>query len=81
MRSVRVRGTCRGTTSQRFAVVALAPVDVVDEVDFGQEVHLDLDDATALAGLAAAAGQPPALRCSVTDGRRTGRARVRYQRS
>ena len=40
---------------QRFAVVALALADVAGDVDVGQEVHLDLDDAVALAGLAAAA--------------------------
>ena len=40
---------------QRFAVVALALADVAGDVDVGQKVHLDLDDAVALAGLAAAA--------------------------
>jgi hypothetical protein len=40
---------------QRLAVVALALADVALDVDVGQEVHLDLDDAVALAGLAAAA--------------------------
>ena len=40
---------------QRLAVVALALADVAGDVDVGQEVHLDLDDAVALAGLAAAA--------------------------
>jgi hypothetical protein len=40
---------------QRFAVVALALAGVAGDVDVGQEVHLDLDDAVALAGLAAAA--------------------------
>jgi hypothetical protein len=40
---------------QRLAVVALAVADVAGDVDVGQEVHLDLDDAVALAGLAAAA--------------------------
>ncbi len=40
---------------ERFAVVALALADVAGDVDVGQEVHLDLDDAVALAGLAAAA--------------------------
>ena len=40
---------------QRFAVVALALADVAGDVDVGQKVHLDLDDAIALAGLAAAA--------------------------
>ena len=50
---------------QRLAVVALALADVAGDVDVGQEVHLDLDDAVALAGLAAAAldveGKPPGL--------------------
>jgi hypothetical protein len=40
---------------QRFAVVALALADVAGDVDVRQEVHLDLDDAVALAGLAAPA--------------------------
>src|SRR6185312_6437678 len=40
---------------ERLAVVALALADVASDVDVGQEVHLDLDDAVALAGLAAAA--------------------------
>ena len=40
---------------ERLAVVALAVADVAGDVDVGQEVHLDLDDAVALAGLAAAA--------------------------
>ena len=40
---------------QRLAVVALAVADVARHVDVGQEVHLDLDHAVALAGLAAAA--------------------------
>ena len=40
---------------QRLAVVALALADVALDVDVGQEVHLDLDDAVALAGLAAPA--------------------------
>jgi hypothetical protein len=39
---------------QRLAVVALALADVAGDVDIRQEVHLDLDDAVALAGLAAA---------------------------
>src|SRR5260221_10574843 len=50
---------------QRLAVVALALADVAGDVDVGQEVHLDLDDAVALAGLAAAAldveGKPAGL--------------------
>jgi hypothetical protein len=40
---------------ERLAVVALALADVAGDVDVRQEVHLDLDDAVALAGLAAAA--------------------------
>src|SRR5674476_369095 len=40
---------------QRLAVVALALADVAGDVDVGQEVHLNLDHAVALAGLAAAA--------------------------
>src|SRR3954451_23898312 len=40
---------------QRLAVVALALADVAGDVDVRQKVHLDLDDAVALAGLAAAA--------------------------
>jgi hypothetical protein len=39
--------------------------DVAGDIDIGQEVHLDLDDAIALAGLAAAAldveGEAPRL--------------------
>src|SRR6202035_1910846 len=50
---------------QRLAVVALALADIAGDVDVGQEVHLDLDDAVALAGLAAAAldveREPPGL--------------------
>src|SRR5690606_10886185 len=38
---------------ERFAVVALAVADVAGNVHIWQEVHLDLDDAVALAGLAA----------------------------
>ncbi len=40
---------------QRLAVVAAAVADVAGDVDVGQEVHLDLDQAVALARLAAAA--------------------------
>ena len=40
---------------QRLAVVALAVADVAGDVNVGQKVHLDLDHAVALAGLAAAA--------------------------
>src|SRR4029079_16642930 len=39
---------------QRLAVVALALADIAGDVDIRQEVHLDLDHAVALAGLAAA---------------------------
>src|SRR3984893_710539 len=50
---------------QRLAVVALALADIAGDVAGGQEVHLDLDDAVALAGLAAAAldveREPPGL--------------------
>ena len=40
---------------ERLRVVALALADLARHVDVGQEVHLDLDDAVALAGLAAPA--------------------------
>ena len=40
---------------QRFAVVARALALVAGDVDVGQEVHLDLDDAVALARFAAPA--------------------------
>ena len=40
---------------QRLSVVALALAHVALDVDVGQEVHFDLDDAVALAGFAAAA--------------------------
>src|SRR5678815_528647 len=40
---------------QRLAVVALALAHVAGDVDVGKKVHLDLDDAVALAGLAAPA--------------------------
>ena len=40
---------------ERLAVVALALAHIAGDVDVGQEVHLDLDDAVALAGFAAAA--------------------------
>src|SRR4030088_1951989 len=40
---------------QGFTVIALALANVAGDVDVGQEVHLDLDQAVALAGLAAAA--------------------------
>ena len=40
---------------KRLAVVALALADIAGHVHVGQEVHLDLDQAVALTGLAAAA--------------------------
>ena len=40
---------------ERLAVVALAAADVAGDEHVGQEMHLDLDQAAALAGLAAAA--------------------------
>ena len=40
---------------QRLAVVAVAVADLARDVDIGQELHLDADDAVPLAGLAAAA--------------------------
>ena len=40
---------------QRFAVVALALADIALDVNVRQEMHLDLDDAVALAGFAAPA--------------------------
>src|SRR5690606_26011013 len=40
---------------QRFAIVAFALADVAFDIDVRQEVHFDLDDAVALARLAAAA--------------------------
>ena len=50
---------------QRLAVVAPAPALLALDVDVGQEVHLDLDEAVALAGLAAPAldveGEAPGL--------------------
>src|SRR5882724_3706356 len=50
---------------ERLAVVALALADIALDVDVGQKVHLDLDDAVALAGLATAAfdveGEAPGL--------------------
>ena len=39
---------------QRFTVVALSVAGIAGDIDIGQEVHLDLDDAIALAGFAAA---------------------------
>ena len=40
---------------QSFAVVTFAPAGLAFDIDVGQEVHLDLDDAIALTGLAAPA--------------------------
>src|SRR5207244_7055103 len=40
---------------QRLAIVALALAHIAGDIDVGQEVHLDLDDAVALTGLAAPA--------------------------
>ena len=40
---------------ERLAVVALALADLAGHVDVGQEVHLDLHEPVALAGLAAPA--------------------------
>ena len=36
---------------ERLRVVALPLADLARDVDVGQKVHLDLDDAVALAGL------------------------------
>ena len=41
---------------QRFAIIALALAGIAGDINIGQEVHLNLDDAIALAGLT-----PPAL--------------------
>ena len=61
---------------QRLAVVALAVADVAGHVDVGQEVHLDLDHAVALAGLAA-----PALDVEAEAARAVAaRARFRHLR-
>ena len=40
---------------QGLAIVARAMADVAGDIDVGQEMHLDLDQAVALAGFAAAA--------------------------
>ena len=72
---------------QRLAVVALAVAHVAGDVEVGQEMHLDLGDAVALAGLATAAldvegeapGVIPALAClghareQLPDGREQSR--------
>ncbi len=55
MSSTSAMDLSRKRDLQRLAVVALALADVAGDVDVGQEVHLDLDDAVALAGLAAPA--------------------------
>ena len=61
-----------------LAVVALPSAHVAGDVDVRQKVHLDLDDAVALAGLAAAALDVEreaaglvAARFSTREGRRT----------
>src|SRR3546814_11757004 len=61
---------------QRFAVVALAAAVVAGPVHVGQEVHLDLDQAVALAGLAAAAAHVEAE----AAGGVPARARLRHLR-
>ena len=43
------------TDLERLAVVAFAPADIAGDIHIGQEVHLYLDDAVALAGFAAPA--------------------------
>ena len=40
---------------QSFAIIALALAGIAGDIDIGQEVHLNLDDAIALAGFAAPA--------------------------
>ena len=58
---------------QRLAVIALALAGLAGDVDIRQEVHLDLDDAVALAGFAA-----PALDVEAEPARRiTARFRFR----
>ncbi len=61
---------------QRFAVVALAVADVAGHVHVRQEVHLDLDQAVALAGFAAAAAYVEAEAAR----RIAARTRFRYLR-
>ena len=61
---------------QRLAVVALAVADVAGHVHVGQEVHLDLDQAVALAGFAAAAAHVEAEAAR----RVAARARFRHLR-
>ena len=65
---------------QRLAVEALAAADVAGDEHVGQEVHLDLDQPVALAGLAAAAldveaepARPVAARLGLGQARRTSR--------
>jgi len=64
------------TNFERLAVVALAVTLLARHIDVGQEVHLDLDLAVALADLATAAldveGEAPRL---VAAGARLGRPR------
>ena len=61
---------------QRLAVVARAVADVAGHVDVGQEVHLDLEHAVALAGLAAPAGhverEAPGAVAALAGGRHFG---------
>ena len=51
--------------SQGVAVEALPLADIAGHIDVGQEVHLDLDETVALAGLTAPAldveAEPPRL--------------------
>ena len=60
-----------------YAVVALALADVAGDVDVGQKVHFDLDNAVGLAGLAAAhldvegSAQARSPRALLSAGRRT----------
>ena len=61
---------------ERLAVVALAVADIAGHVDVRQEVHLDLDQAVALAGLAAAAADVEAE----APGRVAARARFGHLR-
>src|ERR1700675_963544 len=64
---------------ERVAIVALARADFAGDIYVGQEVHLDADDAVALAGLAASAldveGETPG---SVTAHPRLGKLRKQF---
>ena len=40
---------------KRLTVIALSLADLAGNIDIGEKMHLDLDDAVALTGLAAAA--------------------------